>query len=251
MKALSQNIHRIKNFLNHKEIAKIVEFANAQPEIGGKTISSRAILQFRPDTEITSLVQSYQLNVEKIISRTYGIDVTDMSGTTVRKWFKGEFQAPHSDCEAQFKWNYDTWDISNINNFSSIFIEYAALTYLNDDYVGGEIYFPDHDLEIKPEPGELIFFPGTHFYIHGVREIISGYRYAMMTFFTTPKLQYLWRTFVLDETPLNFIDYSAEDSMENQRIFSRSNIPQTMTIFGQRFPNKKREDVNETEKPFW
>lgn len=251
MIASTSNIHRVENFLETSDIKKIVEFAEQQTEVSGPSVSERAILQFKPDTEITELVQLYQRKVEDLLTYTYGRDVTDMSGTALRKWFPGEFQAPHADCEAVFTWNYDTWSISSFNNFSSLFIEYAALVYLNDDYEGGEIYFPDHGVEIKPSTGELIFFPGTNLYTHGVKEITSGYRYAMMTFFTTPKLQYLWRRFVLDDTPLQFVDYSQAAVMENQREFDRSNIPLTMEIFGQRFPGKKKEEADPSQRPFW
>lgn len=34
----------------------------------------------------------------------------------------------------------------------------SNLIYLNDNYDGGELYFPYHDLKIKPEPGMLISF---------------------------------------------------------------------------------------------
>lgn len=248
MNASFTNVHRVRNFLNAEEIKRLIDFAEEQPEINQP---SRAILQFMPNTSITELIQSYQTNVESLMIQTYGQDITDMYGTTLRKWYPGESQPPHSDCEARFSWNYDTWESSRINNFSSLFIEYAALTYLNEDYEGGELYFPEYEIEIKPSAGELIFFPGNHLYLHGVREVTSGHRYAVMTFFTTPKLQYIWRTFVLDESPIKFSTYSAEDLMEEERIFNKSNIPATMQLFGQRSPGKARSgNLDELNKPF-
>jgi len=54
----------------------------------------------------------------------------------------------------------------------------ASVYYINDDYIGGEIYFPDHELEIKPKPNSLIIFPGNENYLHGVREIVDNDRYS-------------------------------------------------------------------------
>lgn len=56
----------------------------------------------------------------------------------------------------------------------------TVLIYLNNDYEGGEIVFPDHDLKIKPEKGEMIAFPSNRLFKHEVTPIISGHRFAIM-----------------------------------------------------------------------
>lgn len=55
----------------------------------------------------------------------------------------------------------------------------SSVIYLNDDYEGGELYFPDHNLSIKPEAGDWITWPGNRWYQHGVSEITSGVRYTL------------------------------------------------------------------------
>jgi hypothetical protein len=55
----------------------------------------------------------------------------------------------------------------------------SILVYLNDDFSGGEIYFPDRDVIISPKPGMLILFPGTKNYEHGVKKVESGIRYTL------------------------------------------------------------------------
>jgi hypothetical protein len=60
----------------------------------------------------------------------------------------------------------------------------ATLIYLNDDYEGGEIYFPDHGIGFKPEPGDLLCFPDNPDFVHGVKEITSGTRYTTPRWFT-------------------------------------------------------------------
>lgn len=61
--------------------------------------------------------------------------------------------------------------------------EYAALLYLNDDYDGGEINFPDIDLCIKPTPSTLIFFKGDNTLMHEVKKVKSGERKNILMFF--------------------------------------------------------------------
>jgi len=55
----------------------------------------------------------------------------------------------------------------------------STVAYLNDNYVGGEIYFPQVDVEIKPEAGSVIFFPSNFVFSHTVKPITDGFRYAV------------------------------------------------------------------------
>lgn len=41
------------------------------------------------------------------------------------------------------------------------FVPVSALIYINDDYIGGEINFPEYDVEIKPKSNDLIVFSGS------------------------------------------------------------------------------------------
>lgn len=56
----------------------------------------------------------------------------------------------------------------------------SMVGYLNDDYDGGEIYFPRFELEIKPEEGDLIVFPSTYIYEHASKPIVSGTKYSIV-----------------------------------------------------------------------
>jgi hypothetical protein len=55
----------------------------------------------------------------------------------------------------------------------------SILLYLNDNYEGGEINFPQSNISIKPKAGSVIFFPSNFIYVHSVSEIKSGIRYAV------------------------------------------------------------------------
>mgnify|MGYP000379967471 FL=1 len=56
---------------------------------------------------------------------------------------------------------------------------YSSVFYLNDDYDGGELFFPEFDLTIKPKLGDLITFPTNSMYMHAVKEVKSGTRYTI------------------------------------------------------------------------
>jgi hypothetical protein len=53
---------------------------------------------------------------------------------------------------------------------------WGVVVYLNDDYVGGELYYPEYDHYYKPKRKDLIMHVGD--IIHGVKEVTEGTRYA-------------------------------------------------------------------------
>lgn len=57
----------------------------------------------------------------------------------------------------------------------------SLVAYPNDDYEGGELYFPKIDLNIKPEAGDLYIFPSTYLFSHVAKPVISGNKYAIVT----------------------------------------------------------------------
>jgi len=60
----------------------------------------------------------------------------------------------------------------------------TGLAYLNDDFTGGELVFPDRDVVIIPKPGLLVGFPGNHELVHAVSKVRSGKRYCLPTWFS-------------------------------------------------------------------
>ena len=58
----------------------------------------------------------------------------------------------------------------------------TSITYLNDDYEGGETYF-ENGLVIRPEMGKTVFFDGMK-YKHGVNPIVKGKRFVLATWYT-------------------------------------------------------------------
>jgi hypothetical protein len=67
-------------------------------------------------------------------------------------------------------------------------LEYAALLYMTNggkDYKGGEIYFPNQNLELSPEAGTLVFFKGDDTIPHGVKKVLEGNRENIIMFFNS------------------------------------------------------------------
>jgi hypothetical protein len=78
------------------------------------------------------------------------------------------------------------WDVESSKNYhyddardSTIL---SSITYLNDDYEGGETFF-ENNLIISPEVGKSLFFDGNQ-YLHGVKTVYSNPRYTLAIWYT-------------------------------------------------------------------
>lgn len=59
----------------------------------------------------------------------------------------------------------------------------SSIAYINDDYEGGELWFPYLDIEFKPEAGDIVLFPSTYIYAHAAKKVLKGYKYSAVTMF--------------------------------------------------------------------
>jgi hypothetical protein len=91
------------------------------------------------------------------------------------RWRNGDMQHPHADGENENGKHPYHWR------------QFGCVYYLNDNYDGGEIYFPNQNVELKPKQNTLVFFPGTLQFLHGVKPITSGVRSTLTSFWTFNK----------------------------------------------------------------
>jgi predicted 2-oxoglutarate/Fe(II)-dependent dioxygenase YbiX len=64
----------------------------------------------------------------------------------------------------------------------------SGILYLNDNYEGGEINFPEQGIKIKPEAGTLLVFFGDESRPHEVCEVTNGQRYNLVSFYEPRKI---------------------------------------------------------------
>lgn len=57
----------------------------------------------------------------------------------------------------------------------------SAVVYLNDNYKGGHIEFPNFKIKLKPEKGMVILFPSNYAYRHIAHSVDEGTKYSLVT----------------------------------------------------------------------
>jgi predicted 2-oxoglutarate/Fe(II)-dependent dioxygenase YbiX len=92
------------------------------------------------------------------------------------RWREGDEMTPHAD-------NMEQDGTEN----SSPWRAFGGVLYLNSDFCGGKIYYPNLGIEVTPKPGMIVLHPAGIKYTHGVSKITKGKRYTVSTFFTYEK----------------------------------------------------------------
>jgi hypothetical protein len=130
----------------------------------------------KSDPQVPKIIQGMVERLKIEVDKFFNVDANPTSPAMVR-WLPGQLQMPHADKEL-----HTGPDAGKPNDFP--YYDIAGLFYINDDYEGGELYFPEQGIRFKPKAGAAYFFPGDKNYIHGVSEIISGIRYTVPFFWT-------------------------------------------------------------------
>ena len=118
-----------------------------------------------------SIFEDINAKLRHAVATVYNKDVIPTS-IHAQKWEVGSSANPHSD-------NSD-FDGNPTEGFDNL--KYVGILYLNSDYAGGNLYFPDHGIDIHPNAGSMYIFSGGVENIHGVTEITSGTRYSIVSF---------------------------------------------------------------------
>lgn len=185
------NIVIKENFISSAHLEEIMQYCHSatdwisKSELGTDSIHGSDEIE-KNSPYIFSIMQGYINNVQREVEYKFGRKL-ESTKPGIRKWFPGEYQDLHADGETAGGWpgyNY--------------IVDYGSIMYLNDDYEGGEIFFPKYDIQLKPKPGTLIFFPSTNMYAHGVTEVTDGIRFTSPHFWIPSKHKILMEMAAMD-----------------------------------------------------
>ena len=173
MQDFVSQIKYIDGFMDKNDAVLISEYATKYSDFftdfGNKeqefTVHTYHEIESR-DVDILNMIQKTALRVYNFVLDNYDSQFESFidEKTHIAKFIAGKGMHGHYD--------------------SSRPLDIATLVYLNDNYEGGEIYFPKYNLSFKPKPGDLLCFPDNPNFIHGVRPIIKGTRFTLPRWFT-------------------------------------------------------------------
>jgi len=204
--ANKDNIVLIHNFINSEDVKLIQDYLfpkeNDDNFMGGKDIRLDQVKQENP--KVALLLEKYENKVfdeaHKLFTLKYGIPIIRKpnNDTHFVKWTIGMNSKLHCDCEKPDGSPAEAAEFYKYN--------VSVLMYPNNDYTGGEITFPEYNITIKPQAGDMILFPGNGAYKHTVQQVTSGTRYTMPS----------WYSFDVNEPALkdNSKQWTYQDSVQ-------------------------------------
>ena len=119
------------------------------------------------------IVQEVSRSFSECVMPFFNVQLAAFEPPTVLRYEAGGKYDAHSDNEL---WNAEqrVW-LRTMNR------DYSILIYLNEDFEGGKLSFPNFQCKITPETGMLVAFPSDHRYLHAAEPIVSGERYAVVS----------------------------------------------------------------------
>ena len=185
-KRITKDIVVYENFIDEDTASKIIKVLDKHAEVGSISWtpisfyeSYSSVLPLDNDKEVIdiglspTIFSDIEKGISDAIATVHDLDPSAIVkiGYHTQKWEPGAYARIHSD-------NTDEHGVSGAFTRS----RYAGFLYLNDDFEGGLLKFPDQNLEIQPKVGMLAVFDGGFDNMHEVSLITSGVRYTIGSF---------------------------------------------------------------------
>ena len=183
---ITKDIVVYENFIDADTAAKLVKVLDKHVEVGTITWmpisfyeSYSSILPQDDDEQViaeglpSDIFSQIKSGIIEAVASVHDLDpkIISQIGYHTQKWEPGAYARRHSD---------NTDEHGNSGPFTRS--RYAAFLYLNDDFEGGLLQFPDQNLTIEPKVGMLAAFDGGFNNMHEVTLITSGVRYTIGSF---------------------------------------------------------------------
>ena len=214
-------IAEIKGFFDEQYCLDVIQFMDGNdddgdnwnpicfPSVLGVNVGEPKATDKISVEDMGKIRDKMHLSVQEVMDRA--VKNVTMSG---HKYPKGSYAAPHSD-SSELDGTPNAWQMN----------KYACILYLNANYEGGAIYFPQHDLDVHPEAGSLLVFEGSHEFLHGVREITDGDRFTILAFWDDADAVYdkefLDNKVEEQRTALDYVESSHDYGQYNGRTFGK------------------------------
>lgn len=229
-------IAEFKNFFDEEYCSQIIEFLDGNdddgdkwnpicfPSVLGVNVGEPNATEYVSVEDMGKIRDKMLVAMEEVIGRK--LKNVTMSG---HKYPTGSWAAPHSD-SSELDGTPNAWQMN----------KYACILYLNANYEGGAIYFPQHNLDIHPEAGSLLAFQGSHEFLHGVREITSGDRFTILAFWDDAEAVYdkefLDQKVEEQRTALDYVESSHDYGQYNGRSFGKQNAEDLYSVLSSEKP---------------
>ena len=169
-----------ENTLSLKECTFLIGLYDRYSELSDRRDYGTPLLHYYTlrdvDSESASWVHGVTLQCKEKIEVDLRTPELFVESVFIACLLPGDSHIPHADNERR---EHGRWLPNHTPQR-----DYTGLVYLNDNFTGGELVFPDRDVVIIPKPGLFVGFPSNHKFVHAVPNVLSGKRYSLPVWFT-------------------------------------------------------------------
>ncbi len=175
----NSDIYVYRNFLTPERCKEYIYFFESNPSLWGETPSKGVYgMPFKSPFRFKNQGPIFQNDLDFIVdsfiditTKTHKVPVY-LNELHAAKWTSGSAGDYHADDS-----DLDGNDVGGGHNV------FSTILYLNNDYVGGEVYFKNQELSLKLDPGSILSFRGNLSNVHKINEVLEGTRYNIISFF--------------------------------------------------------------------
>ena len=179
-----EHLEELMLLTNNKEEVKQATIINTDDDGNNsekKNLENRNTLWYHiPDEQVNKLQVAISQCYARFVQPKYQCEFKRYEPAQFLGYPVGGHYIEHNDAESfvDGKW-------TRVANRDVSF-----LFYLNSEFGGGELEFPDLGLTIKPKKGMMIVFPSYKEFVHKVHPVTWGHRYSLVSWVETEKKLY-------------------------------------------------------------
>jgi len=183
--------HTTESFLTEAETTVLRDFSEQNHDAFEQSSGHIADPRWSNKVAYLNTIQHCNENIYRLMMtlgnrlKSYMLEIQPTVTCYVEKWQFSKWSTgdqldpPHADnCELDGSDNKSPWR------------NYGFVLYLNDDFEGGELFYPNYNLSIKPKPGMLAVHTAGLECMHGVKQVTKGIRHTLISFATNKKAHF-------------------------------------------------------------
>lgn len=173
------NIKTVENFMepsDHKQMLDFLDWVSSIRPQNGQHIQKDIDLVLTK--EIVEIQNKYNKKIIETATKLYGREFIDddvhLLAATIAT--PGAITPVHTDIiEGLDRKKPEEKEYPDWRNAWDGYL--SCNIYINDNYSGGQVYFPERNYEFKPKANSLVMWAGNKYFIHGVKDPIDANRY--------------------------------------------------------------------------
>lgn len=177
----------IRGFLERRACQELVAYADSQAGVAATVQDADASWDkpraHRSDIRVTdhidiggvedSLIALARDAFVSQVGPYFGQTIEWIERPALLRYQPGGYYVPHADAE--------NWDADSMTWRRAVDRDFSLLLYLDDQFEGGELDFPNFRFKMKPQAGLLVCFPADHRFVHEAATLTSGRRHVVVS----------------------------------------------------------------------